>query len=185
MNAMNAVNAKSAMNAVQGTRTATARSCAATTGETPARRYGEIVFRSREKEVGLQGELRAHSERIRRGCPEPVLRVLRFLRFSGFEGVAMERGERFGPALVDLSELTVAEAALRRSREKNRRVVLRIQLQQSEQRTNHLPRVERTLVQLQEAARAVRCDAAARCDEVEEMADVGERVFVIELEKED
>ena len=59
----------------------------------------------------------------------------------------MERGERFGPALVDLSELTVAETALRRSREKNRRVVLRIQLQQSEQRTNHLPRVERTLVQ--------------------------------------
>lgn len=97
----------------------------------------------------------------------------------------MERGERFGPALVDLSELPVAETALGGSREKNRRIVLRIQLKQSEQRTNHLPCVERTLVQLQEAARAVRGDAAARCDEVEQMADVGERVFVIELEKED
>lgn len=96
----------------------------------------------------------------------------------------MERGERFGPALVDLSELTVAETALGGSREEDRRVVLRIQLKQSEQRTHHLPCVERALVQLQEAAGAVRCDAAARCDEVEEMADVGERVFVIELEKE-
>lgn len=182
---MNAMNAMNAVNGLQGTRTATARSCAATTGETPARRYGEIVLRSGEQEVGLQGELRAHSERIRRGCPEPVLRVLRFLRFPGLEGVAMERGERFGPALVDLPELTVAEAALGGSREKNRRIVLRIELKQGEQGTNHLPRVERALVQLQEAAGAVRCDAAARCDEVEEMADVGQRVFVIQLEKED
>ena len=97
----------------------------------------------------------------------------------------MERGERFGPALIDLSELSVAETALGGSREKNRRIVLRVELKQSEQRTNHLPRVERTLVQLQEAARAVRSDAATRCDKIWEMADVGERVFVIELEKED
>lgn len=143
------------------------------------------MFRSGEKEVGLQGELRAHAKRVRRGFVEPVFRILRFLRFSGFEGVAMERGERFGPALIDLSELSVAETALGGSREKNRRIVLRVELKQSEQRTNHLPRVERTLVQLQEAARAVRSDAATRCDKIEEMADVGERVFVIELEKED
>ena len=95
----------------------------------------------------------------------------------------MESGERLGPALIDLSELSIAETAFGGAREKNGGIVLRIELEQRKQRTNHLPRVQRTLVELQKTTGAVGGDATTCGDEVEEVADVGKSVLVIQLEK--